>query len=229
MLLFWSGVAIMLLFAIWLILPGLLRESDKAGHVPGVWLLVVLLPIASIGLYTWLGDPAAIARSQNLARSKADPHGNLTDQKIESVKGMTARLAQRLEKEPDDPAGWLLLGRSYMAMEKYAQAAAAYAELYRLVGKQPGVMLRYADALGMMHGGRLEGKAFTLIREVMEMEPSDTTALWLASKAYYQRGEFTEAKHHLRKLETLLEGDPESLQQARQLIGRVDARLAEMK
>ena len=47
----------------------------------------------------------------------------LTQQDIE---GMVERLAQRLEKDPNNAEGWQMLGRSYAALQRMPEALAAY-------------------------------------------------------------------------------------------------------
>jgi cytochrome c-type biogenesis protein CcmH len=48
------------------------------------------------------------------------------------VEGMVARLASRLEQQPDDAEGWARLGRSYMVLQQPAKARDAYARAAQL-------------------------------------------------------------------------------------------------
>ncbi len=57
-------------------------------------------------------------------------------------------LEDRLEKNPDDLAGWKMLGRSYMAKELYMQAVGAYVRAAQIDPRDPEV----AGALKQLEG-----------------------------------------------------------------------------
>jgi cytochrome c-type biogenesis protein CcmH len=64
-----------------------------------------------------------------------------------SVDEMVLALKKRLEEKPDDAQGWFLLGRTYMAMQNYPQAAEAYETLLKITGEEPTIMLSLAEAI----------------------------------------------------------------------------------
>src|SRR6185437_10699416 len=66
------------------------------------------------------------------------------------IKGMVARLADRLKANPDDLEGWIRLGRSYAVLGERKEAEAAFAEAERLKPNDPEVLL--AEAQAMMVG-----------------------------------------------------------------------------
>ena len=93
--------------AVLLILPLLRGRPDArpvAGSAAGVLLLVLL--IGTAGLYaalsnfTWVDEPVV----------------------AETPAAMTAKLARRMAAEPDNLEGWLMLGRSYTALEQFPLA-----------------------------------------------------------------------------------------------------------
>src|SRR4030088_2863165 len=49
---------------------------------------------------------------------------------------MVARLARKLERDPQDLNGWLLLGRSYTVLQEYQLATRAYQRADRLPRRQ---------------------------------------------------------------------------------------------
>ncbi len=51
------------------------------------------------------------------------------------VAAMVAKLEQHLRDQPDDLKGWLMLGRSYMALERFADAVIAYGHAHQLDAK----------------------------------------------------------------------------------------------
>lgn len=65
---------------------------------------------------------------------------------LADVDTMIERLAARLETEPDDVKGWGMLGWSYFNMERYDQAAAAYAKALELDPSSAELKRSYEEA-----------------------------------------------------------------------------------
>jgi cytochrome c-type biogenesis protein CcmH/NrfG len=65
---------------------------------------------------------------------------------IEQIEGMVAGLAARLEAEPDDPQGWLMLARSYMVLGREDDARSALSRLEQV----PEVPSDVADTAAQM-------------------------------------------------------------------------------
>lgn len=59
------------------------------------------------------------------------------DGKVPSVADMVTGLEQRLEKEPDDGKGWLLLAKSYQFLNQPADARKAYEKADALGNSDP--------------------------------------------------------------------------------------------
>jgi cytochrome c-type biogenesis protein CcmH len=145
-------------------------------------------------------------------------------EKLPSIEEMVSKLAAKLEAEPEDPQGWFMLARSYMMLNRYADAAAAYKKVNMLVGDQPEILVSYADALAMVHEGQLAGKPKELIQRALELDPNLPQGLWLAGMAADQQADYETAIDYWRRLEPLLKEEPKSLQEVRQLIERAQAR-----
>jgi cytochrome c-type biogenesis protein CcmH/NrfG len=97
--------------------------------------------LASLADYTRsIGADAA-------ASTPAD--GNL----LPDVNVMIERLAARLETEPGDVKGWRMLGWSYLNMERYEQAAAAYAKAVALDPSSAELERLYEEAKAKASNG----------------------------------------------------------------------------
>jgi len=180
------------------------------------------VPLAAVLLYLQLGTPDAL---EPQAKSAATPTQHAGGDNTATMEQLVASLAAKLQEEPENPEGWFMLGRSYMSMGRYPEAADAFQRVLEQVGDEPSVMLRYADALAMAQGGKMEGKPFELIKQALLLKPDDTTGLWLAGLGYEEQGEYEKAVQHWRKLETLLVDDPDSLNEVRNLIARAEQKL----
>ncbi|HEY7759516.1 MAG TPA: c-type cytochrome biogenesis protein CcmI, partial [Burkholderiales bacterium] len=81
----------------------------------------VAMPVIAALLYWHLGQPQGIDASRQATQDTAPPTP-------EQFQAMTQQLAERMASNPDDPVGWLMLGRAYKALERYPEAVQALAE-----------------------------------------------------------------------------------------------------
>jgi len=188
--------------------PVVVAANPKTGRwvVP---LIALGLPLMSLFLYGMLGEPQALAKEE-LVRSNQKTADN--------VANMVNQLLERLKKQPDDLEGWMMLGRSYVYMQQYQNAADVFAELNKRKPNDPAVMLHYADALAMARNGQMAGEPAELVFQALKLLPEDHTALWLAGMAKAEAGDFAQAIGYWQKLSGLLPADNESQQQLQKMI-----------
>ena len=165
-------------------------NAEPAAEVRKDWpaaaIIVLFIPVASILFYYQLGSPELINGGTAPSQSIGE-HGDL------KIEDMVARLAQKMEQNPDDPQGWRMLTRSYMAMGRYSDAARAAERLYKLTGDDPDVLLEYADALAMANNSTMAGKPEELVQKALTLDPDNVTGLWLAGMARSERGDLKSA------------------------------------
>ncbi|HKK15145.1 MAG TPA: c-type cytochrome biogenesis protein CcmI [Gammaproteobacteria bacterium] len=180
----------------------------------------VLLPVIAISAYLFLGNPHLTGASLQPDPANPDTSGHQF-----STEDMVAQLAERLENNPDDPQGWLMLTNSYMTLGRYQDAVKAGERMYALYGNEPYIMLRYADALAMANNGRLSGKPAELIKKALALEPDNITGLWLAGMVEDQQANYSAAIEYWQRLQPLLQNDQKSLEEVNQLISRAQAKM----
>lgn len=189
------------------------REPRNPGG--GRWAgfaAVIFIPVLSGLLYLAIGQPQALTSdTRTTARNAA-----AGDMSASDINDMVSRLARRLEENPDDAEGWFMLGRSYMVLNRYDDAADAFSRLRGLVGDVPEVLVREATALAMTRGGALSGEPTRLVQRVLDQQPDHPQALWMAATAAYQSGDYGTALEYYRRVEPMVEG--EQLQQVRGMI-----------
>ncbi len=184
-----------------------------------VFVLLLLIPAASLSLYFVLGDPDAIvkqAKQQQLIQQQQQAEANI----LKMVDG----LAQRLQQNPNDVEGWLMLGRSFQYLKRYQAAAEAFAQASRLQPDNAGVLLQYADALAAAGGGKLAGKPRQLIERALQLEPDNQTALWLSGLAKVEAGQLQQALTDWRKLSSLVDKQSQSYAKLMGLIQALQAK-----
>lgn len=182
------------------------------------YVLIFTVPVLAIGFYTYLGTPDLIV---GVKKQSAAPAGHASTQagKLATVEEMIEKLAAKLKDKPNNAEGWFMLGRSYMSLKKYEEAAAALEKTNQLVPNNPMIMLQYADALTMSHGGKISGKPFELIKKAVEIKPDDPTGLWLLGMGYDEQGQYQKAISYWSLLLPLLK-DEKSKNEVMALIAR---------
>jgi len=182
--------------------PARWPESWSRIAVAGV--LSVALPLAALALYLKVGDPRAAVAS---SRPVAAPHP------VEGadVNGMVEGLSQRLQQQPADLDGWMMLARSLEVLERYGDASRAYRRAIELASGPDQVWLRaklqadLADAIGSSQSGALTGEALVAIDAALGLDPDQPKALALAGAAAARRGDLALARQHWSRLLSLLE------------------------
>ncbi|WP_072394049.1 tetratricopeptide repeat protein [Hyphomicrobium sp. CS1GBMeth3] len=95
-------------------------------------------------------DSALLANLENYARSieteKPAVVAAADENLLPDVNTMIGRLAARLEDAPQDVQGWRMLGWSYFNMERYQEAAVAYARAVELDPSSAELKLAYEEA-----------------------------------------------------------------------------------
>lgn len=197
------------------------RTTQPSGRWIGV-LVLVAVPALALYLYLSLGSPGAIDGS-GTAPMPSDHPDVAQQQDLPSIEQMVSRLAVRLQEQPDDPQGWFMLGRSYLALARYREAAEAFERTQQLVGDEPDVLVAYADALAMQQGGRLSGKPMELIQRALARDPDSATALWLAGMGYRETGQLDKAIQSWQRAKELLPPQADARNEIQSLIDEAAA------
>lgn len=179
----------------------------------GRWLiplLAIAVPALALGVYRVTGTPEIIPRLAS-AGQHSTPHGQ---GEMPSLDVLAERLSARMEQNPADLEGWMMLGRTYFALGQPAQALAALEQAYALAPDEPEVKLTYAEALAANHDNQLEGKPAELISEVLATNPDHLNARWLNGVLSFQRGQYTAA---IRSWQGILEQTDPASQDAEDL------------
>lgn len=204
---FWIlAAAIGLLAAVFISWP-LLRERAALRNYG--FALVLLVPIASLVLYQAVGTPAGIgvSGSPGQAAQPAAHPGGQSGMEMD-MNNMIARLEARLQENPADLEGWLLLGRSYKATQKYDQAQSALVRAIQLAPNDPLVMVELAEARMFTSGNpTVSADVRGMLEKVLEIDPDQQKALWLLGIAAAQDGEDEQALNLWSRLAVQLEPD----------------------
>jgi cytochrome c-type biogenesis protein CcmH len=119
----------------------------------------------------------------------------------DSPQTMVARLARKLEKDPQNLDGWLLLGRSYTQLQEFQLATRAYQRADRLAGgKNAEALIGQAEALARADETELDRRAGRLIEQALVLDPSSGKALFFGAAVAMRRGELPLARERFTKI-----------------------------
>jgi cytochrome c-type biogenesis protein CcmH len=122
----------------------------------------------------------------------------------DSPQTMVARLARKLERDPQDLNGWLMLGRSYTVLQEYQLATRAYQRADRLAGgKNADALIGEAETLTLADETELDRRAGRLVEQALALDPESGKALFFGAAAAMRRGELPLARDRFAKLLSL--------------------------
>lgn len=152
----------------------------RAGRRPQAALSAVFVAGLAVGVYLLIGRPD-LGLEPPVPATPGDPG---------DVIAMVEQLANRLERAPDDPEGWTMLGRAYVLMGRYGDAANAFNEAFtRTPGENADLLASYAEARALADPSALQGEVGTLFERVLQLDPENARGLWYGGLAAEMRGE----------------------------------------
>ncbi|HEY0802611.1 MAG TPA: hypothetical protein VGD54_17375 [Steroidobacteraceae bacterium] len=178
---------------------------DKRSRLVGA-LSALLVAGAAAGLYPLWSNWDWHAPAQQAA---ATP----------DVMAMVAKLEQHLRDDPNDVAGWLMLGRSYAALQRLDDAVTAYDHAHKLRPSAESA-LGLGEALSLRAGSEITPPAALLFEEALTLAPNNPKALLYGGFAAATRGDPALARSRWQALKDL---HPPS-----QVVQMLDARIAEL-
>ncbi len=169
------------------VIPLLRGGAGAAAPGPAPWAAVaatVLLVIGSAVLYvSWSNWPWRTVTPGD------------------SPQSMVARLARELERDPQNLEGWLMLGRSYIALQEYPLALRAFERADRLSdGKNADALTGEAETLVLTDESELDARAGRLIERALVLAPDSGKALFFGGAVAARRGDLPLARARFVKL-----------------------------
>ena len=173
--------------------------------------LCLFIAVLSAGFYFALGDATRIAQTN-------------TQQPMtqEGVEKMVAQFAAKMEQDPSNLQGWVMLARSYRILGRNQEAAKAYERAGSFIESDPQLLADYADVLATNANGSFSGKPLQLINQALKLDPNNLMALWLSGTASYAAGNYKTA---VQTWENLAQQIPPGTEDARSIEASIaDAR-----
>jgi cytochrome c-type biogenesis protein CcmH len=156
------------------------------------------VPLVAGFMYLALGNPAPLWPRGGPDR--VGPH---------QLDATIGQLAARLEENPEDGKGWVMLARSQAVLGRFTEASSAYARSVALFPDDAQLLADYADTLAMARGGRLAGEPEKLVERALRADPENGKALALAGTIAFENKDFAAAVNRWQRLQGLIPADSE--------------------
>lgn len=171
----------------------ILAAADSQESAPPVsnrartalMIAAIAAPLAALGLYLDRGAPNVPGRPF------AERGAEQSESKIDNaqVNAMVEELSTRLAKKPDDPEGWAMLGRSYMVLNRFDDAAAAFSRAGELKPADAALAASEGEALVFARGGLVTPEARDLFETALRTDPKEARSRFYLGLASAQAGE----------------------------------------
>ena len=169
--------------------PGVLGSTATSWRIGAAVGIAALLPAAALVIYSAVGAPGAIERGGSAAAAAA-PHDRA------ELAAAAEQLKARLQQEPGHVEGWVLLARTFVSLERYPEARAAYSQAIALAPKEPRLHAELGELLVLAAGGEVPAEAEAEFAKAGD----DPRARFYGAEAALQRGDRETAKATLRAL-----------------------------
>mgnify|MGYP006200223781 CR=1 FL=1 len=172
----------------------------RPGALPSFILLalvfagVVTYSIGAInaGAFKWPSPNSGLANAPSVDQAIVASEGHPGDGV--SLDERLAALNARLQQQPDDLRGWVLLARTHASMSNYQQSAQALQKALALTPGHPDILADLADMTAMAQGRQLAGEPEKYIAAALQSDPRHEKALALAASAAEQAGDQDKAQ-----------------------------------
>jgi cytochrome c-type biogenesis protein CcmH len=152
-----------------------------------------------------------------------NPHAEMAQKQAPTAEELVTLLEDRTSANPEDPDAWFMLGRMYATTGRYNDAVTAYEKLVKITDNHPTALVVLADALAMSQEGKIAGRPMQLVQQALEIDPQNTTALWLAGRGAAEMQQYADSMQYFERAAAQLSDKPELLAQLKEQMQEVRA------
>lgn len=190
------------------------ETKSQAGGAWIVLAIAIFLSVLSVGFYQYLTfKPAKVVQTQQ------------QDAQPVSLEQSVKQLKEYLTNNPGDAQSWQTLGLALFELQDLEGSMHAYERAYQLDSKNVSILVEYASAIAAAQNNQFTGRASTLVREALEVDPNAPDALYLAGLVAVNALELDLAKQLWQRALSLLPAEHPD----RQILQDILSELAQMQ
>jgi cytochrome c-type biogenesis protein CcmH/NrfG len=245
-------VATLVFFAAW-ISVFVARSNVASVRTPLVWLGPVATAVAAAGLYylyeasatsstlpnagsSFSGGAMAPVPSRELNEiaaqlanklgQDAPPAPEEPKRDAGDLRELSMRLAEKLERDPQNGPGWTLLARTYANTGQFSEAEQVFAKAAKLQPNDAALFADWADTYLIAHERKWDPRAAELVKQALALDPKLPKALALAGTEAQVRGDYKQAADYWARLQAVALPGSADARQAEANLMDVKARIA---
>ena len=168
-----------------------LRQQNSVSNkmAQGFWLLPVLIiaiSVASLALYRSLGSGI----DQQIAETLAE---RIVKQQSQVTPELIARIAERVQRRPDNLYYWTILAEDAVAGSNMLAASGYFAEALRVQPNEPYLLGQYAQALFFVDANRFSDRVVAALDQAYGADSQNQTVLGLKGIQAFQEADYPRA------------------------------------
>lgn len=150
--------------------------------------IAIVLPLIAVAMYALLGSPTAVL-----------PAAMQTQRAAADMEHVVAKLAAKMEQNPDNPEGWAMLARSYTSLGRLDDAERAFRRIGPALNSNAELLAELAEVLVQKNRG-FDDRSRELIQQALRLEPGNMLALFMGGGDSFDSGRYAEAIARWEKL-----------------------------
>ena len=165
------------------------QHEHQSILTPRIIMLSFLVPALSTFIYLFLGSPQSpdqpiAGRSAEIAAAKAGANKSQNEAAAALQKAISST-----EQTPQNVEAWLLLAQAAGAVNDSETEIRALRNAIEITESEPSIVAMLAEALSRAADGQITVPARALIKAVLEANPNEPRAMFLAGLAKFQDGD----------------------------------------
>lgn len=202
------------------------KEGSTGGTLP-IFIAAGAAPVLAVVFYMYNGSPEVpdhpLAERTDIRDTATAQSSGHVGQQAPSMEAALKSLEQRLQENPNDVDGWILLARSYAGIGQVDKAAAAYARAVPLSERHPMLLADWAEARLNVQQGQFTQEIFNDFVEARMRDPSLPKPWFYIGLDMAMGGNFKDAVQTWTDLLHIAPGNPQFTQALRAEIDKAAA------
>ncbi|MCG8492072.1 MAG: c-type cytochrome biogenesis protein CcmI [Sneathiellales bacterium] len=164
------------------------KARFASGGIPQL-LLLLLVPAFSFALYWQLGSPELPSKplaERDIAKEKRDLAGR-------DLSALVSRLAEKLQENPENVDGWILLARTLSRMERYEDAATTFLKATTIAPNDVDLYVGAGENFYFHADGKVSSDAEKAFKQAYRLDPTHAGARYYLALRDAQEGKSKKA------------------------------------
>jgi cytochrome c-type biogenesis protein CcmH len=160
-------------------------DASKSGSPLIAGILLLSTPVAAFILYGLLGNPDLPSKplaERDIAAEKQDLAGS-------NLNTLVQKLAERLQEQPENLDGWILLARTLSRMERYQEAAETFLQATKIAPDDADLYVGAGENFYFKADGVISDDAAKAFEAAAKVDPSHAGARYYLALKDAQNGQ----------------------------------------